>query len=76
VRYRSLTPESDAGTADLQAPVAKIGASGGTLGFYGLAAPITKPSVTRQTTKTTTALRADIDRVSTALVNLGLITVT
>lgn len=53
-----------------------LGRSGGKIGFYGLATPIVKPSVTRQTTKTTTALRADIDRVSTALVNLGLIEVT
>jgi len=54
----------------------KIGASGSKLGFYGLATIIAKPSVTQQTTATTTALRADINRINTALSNLGLITVT
>jgi type IV secretory pathway protease TraF len=46
-----------------------------TLGFYG-ATPIARPSVTQQSTATTTALRADINRLETALVNLGLIAVT
>ena len=45
------------------------------VGFYGTA-PIAKPSVTQQATATTTALRADIDRVMTALSNLGLVTLT
>lgn len=45
------------------------------IGFYG-ATPIVRPSVTQQTTATTTALRADINRLETALVNLGLISVT
>jgi hypothetical protein len=45
------------------------------IGFYGKA-PIAKPSVTQQATATTTALRADIDRVMTALSNLGLVTLT
>lgn len=46
-----------------------------TLGFYG-ATPIARPSVTQQSTATTGALRADLNRLETALVNLGLITVT
>jgi hypothetical protein len=45
------------------------------VGFYGTA-PIAKPSVTQTTTATTTALRADIDALQTALSNLGLVTLT
>jgi len=45
------------------------------ISFYG-ATPITRPSVTQQSTATTTALRADINRLETALVNLGIISVT
>lgn len=46
------------------------------LGFYGLATPIVQPSVTQQSTATTTALRADINRINAALLALGLIAVT
>lgn len=45
------------------------------ISFYG-ATPIVRPSVTQQATATTTALRADLNRLETALVNLGLIVVT
>jgi hypothetical protein len=45
------------------------------ISFYG-ATPIVQPSVTQQATATTTALRADLNRLETALVNLGLIVVT
>jgi ABC-type cobalamin transport system ATPase subunit len=59
------------------------GPDGNTLGtattelisFYG-SAPIVKPSVTQQATATTTANRADLDSLMTALSNLGLITLT
>lgn len=84
VRYRTLTPENDSGsvtvgragqTTDITGTVT-VAESSDTLGFYGLSTPIAKPSVTQQTTKTSTALRADIDRINTALSNLGLISVT
>lgn len=51
------------------------GASTDKIAFYG-ATPIVRPSVTQQSTATTTALRADLNRLETALVNLGLIAVT
>ncbi len=51
------------------------GASTDKIAFYG-ATPIVRPSVTQQATATTTALRADLNRLETALVNLGLIAVT
>lgn len=51
------------------------GASTDKIGFYG-ATPVVKPSVTQQATATTTALRADIDSLMTALSNLGLVTLT
>lgn len=43
------------------------------VGFYGTT-PIAKPTAAQTTTATTTALRADIDALQTALSNLGLIT--
>jgi hypothetical protein len=43
--------------------------------FFG-ATPVVQQSVTQQTTATTTALRADLDSVMTALSNLGLVTLT
>lgn len=45
------------------------------VGFYGTA-PVAKPSVTQQATSTTTALRADLNSLMTALSNLGLVTLT
>ena len=51
------------------------GASTDKIAFYG-ATPIVRPSVTQQSTATTTALRADLNRLEAALVNLGLIAVT
>lgn len=51
------------------------GASTDKIAFYG-ATPIVRPSVTQQATATTTALRADLNRLEAALVNLGLIAVT
>lgn len=45
------------------------------VGFFGTS-PVTQQSVTQQTTKTTTALRADIDAIGDALASLGLITLT
>ena len=52
-----------------------VGRSSGKLSFYGLATPITKPSITAVgTTTATTALNeTKIDRLYTALRNLGLI---
>lgn len=52
-----------------------MGLSDGKVSFYG-ATPITKPSVTQQTTATTTALRADIDSLMGKLSTLGLVTLT
>lgn len=76
VRYRTLTPESDVGTVNLEGSVTKIGASGGTLGFYGLAVPIAKQTITQlATTKTTTQLRAEVTAIENALAALGIITV-
>jgi hypothetical protein len=48
------------------------------LGFYGLATPIAQPSVTwpATTTATTTLNETKVDRIMTALVNLGLIVTT
>lgn len=45
------------------------------VGFYGLATPIARPSVTAvgTTTATTTLNETKISRLQTALVNLGLI---
>ena len=40
--------------------------------FFG-STPVAQQSVTQQTTATTTALRADLDSVMTALENLGLV---
>lgn len=51
------------------------GAATDKIGFYG-ATPIVKPSVTQQATSTTTALRADLTSLMTALSNLGLVTLT
>lgn len=45
------------------------------VGFFGTT-PVTQQSVTQQTTKTTTALRADIDAIGDALAALGLFTLT
>lgn len=52
-----------------------VGQSGEKLGFYGLATPIAKQTVTSVTTTTaTTALNETrISRLETALSNLGLI---
>lgn len=52
-----------------------VGRSSGKLSFYGLATPIVKPSITAVgTTTATTALNeTKIDRLYTALRNLGLI---
>ena len=48
------------------------------LGFYGLATPIAQPSVTWPATgtATTTLNETKINRIMTALVNLGLIVTT
>lgn len=51
------------------------GATTDKIAFYG-STPVSKPSVTQQSTATTTALRADLDSVMTALSNLGLVTLT
>lgn len=51
------------------------GATTDKIAFYG-STPVVKPSVTQQSTATTTALRADLDSVMTALSNLGLVTLT
>jgi hypothetical protein len=68
VSYEQVTYNSPDG--------AQVG-SGSTekVGYFG-ATPIARPSVTQQSTSTTTALRADLNRLETALVNLGLIAVT
>lgn len=52
-----------------------FGHSGDKIGFYGLATPIVQPSITAVgTTTATTALNeTKIDRLYTALINLGLI---
>ena len=46
-----------------------------TIGFYGLATPIARPSITAvgTTTATTTLNETKIDRLYTALRNIGLI---
>lgn len=51
------------------------GAATDKLGFYGTV-PIVKASVAQQTTKTSTALRADLTALQNAIANLGLLTVT
>lgn len=53
---------------------AVVGRDGGKVGFYG-ATPVTFQTVTQQTTRTTTALRTDLDRIYSALSNLGLISI-
>lgn len=50
-----------------------LGLSDGKVSFYG-ATPVTKQTLTQQTTKTTTALRTDLDRVMSLLSTLGLAT--
>lgn len=55
-----------------------IGRSGGKLGFYGLATPVTKPSVTwpNTGTATTTLNETKVNRLMAALVSVGLIVTT
>ena len=52
-----------------------VGGSSGKIGFYGLAAPITKPAITAVGTATaTTGLNeTKIDRLYAALISLNLI---
>lgn len=53
-----------------------LGRSGGKIGFYGLATPIAKQTITQlATTKTTTQLRAEVTAIENALAALGIITV-
>lgn len=53
-----------------------LGQSGEKIGFYGLAAPIAKPTitVTATATATTTLNETGYKRIVTALVALGLVT--
>jgi hypothetical protein len=55
----------------------RLGVSGGKVGFYGTT-PIARPSVTwrNTTTATTSTNKVRIQRIYTALVNLGLIVTT
>jgi len=53
---------------------AVLGRSSGKLGFYGLATPIVKPTVTLGAGTTTTLLKADVLAITTALAGLGLVT--
>lgn len=52
-----------------------FGQSGEKIGFYGLATPIVKATVTLGAGTTTTLLKADVLAIATALSNLGLVTV-
>lgn len=69
VKY--LDDGDDVGTVFGQASTSK-------LGFYGLAVPIVRPSVTwpNTATATTTLNEAKANRLMAALVNLGLIVTT
>lgn len=71
----SVAPGKALGVSTTNDEIGTLWHTGSLAGFYGTA-PRTKQSVTQQTTKTTTALRADIDRINTALSNLGIYTVT
>ena len=51
-----------------------FGRASGKIGFYGLATPIVKPTVTLGAGTTTTLLAADVAAIRTALINLGLVT--
>lgn len=55
-----------------------IGTAADTLGFYGLATPIAKATVTRKTTTTTTvaSLKARVAKLENAIANLGLVALT
>lgn len=70
-----MPPVEQIGTGGLDGQ--RLGVSGGKLGFYGTS-PIARPSVTwrNTTTATTTTNKVRIQRIYTALVNLGLIVTT
>jgi hypothetical protein len=55
-----------------------FGRSGDKIGFYGLATPIVKATITRKTTVTTSvaSLKARVAKLENALSNLGLVGLT
>jgi hypothetical protein len=50
-----------------------LGRSAGKIGFYGLATPIVKPTITLGAGTTTTLLAADVAAIKAGLVALGLV---
>ncbi len=64
------------GTGDDEGAI--VGRTSGKLGFYGLATPITRPSVTwpNTGTATTTLNETKVNRLMAALVSLNLIVTT
>lgn len=53
---------------------ALVGRSDDKIGFYGLATPIVKATITLGAGTTTTLLKADVAAIAAALANLGLTT--